>query len=596
MNNKSKDFFINDVDVNVDEEEIILAQPTELIEEANKIAQNTKSDEKFPFALQYNANQKEFLLSMIKTTGAIVEDDDEEGHTLATIMNMTQLAFIKQLDCVERVKTDEVTNPSLVDEAVDHTQIQQEDESIGGETQKAATNVNTSTIEVQAVALAEMDQGSEGVAVASVAASTRSSNYPTNVSMQTAATVSDESNTSGYICCPGFEQWFKFVARRTGLYTICTTGSLDTVGALYDGSGDLIIEVDDYDSGKINFRIVQNLVAGNTYYVKVRAYGNGTGSYILKVTEKAYANYVTISKSTINLEKGVTYELPITPNYTYKGYNGAKPIPGLSVSINPSNTEEQTIDWWAEYGDVLSCSYGHDDDYDAYIHVTAKEIGTAKLYAQDVRRDGRKDECSISVTNGWLECSEPTIYSRESWGARSVAADRLVERTRAPELLIFHHAAQKFSSTDIEKVKKEIRRIQNQHMDDIIPDNRKCDIAYHFIIDPAGRIWQGAEVDGYKRGHADGHFDDIGILLLGDFESRWMNAEKPNTLNDNQKEAMKLLSKWLCYKYELPFDRVNRIPPITTHRAASGGTECPGENVIPWVENDLKNYIADWHL
>ena len=120
MNNKSKDFFINDVDVNVDEEEIILAQPTELIEEANKIAQNTKSDEKFPFALQYNANQKEFLLSMIKTTGAIVEDDDEEGHILATMMNMTQLAFIKQLDCVERVKTDEGANPSFADKAVLH--------------------------------------------------------------------------------------------------------------------------------------------------------------------------------------------------------------------------------------------------------------------------------------------------------------------------------------------------------------------------------------------------------------------------------------------------------------------------------------------
>ncbi len=69
----------------------------------------------------------------------------------------------------------------------------------------------------------------------------------------------------------------------------------------------------------------------------------------------------------------------------------------------------------------------------------------------------------------------------------------------------------------------------------------------------------------------------------------------PNTLNDAQKEAMKVLSKWLCYKYDLPFDRINRIPPITTHKSASGGTECPGDNAEPWIENDLKNYIKNWH-
>lgn len=58
---------------------------------------------------------------------------------------------------------------------------------------------------------------------------------------------------------------------------------------------------------------------------------------------------------------------------------------------------------------------------------------------------------------------------------------------------------------------------------------------------------------------------------------------------------MKLLSKWLCYEYDLPFDNINRISPITTHKAASGGTECPGDNAEPWIENDLKNFITNWH-
>lgn len=57
--------FDNNVETNVGEELLVLASPVELIEEANEIAQNTISDEKFPFVLQYDFNQKEFLLYML---------------------------------------------------------------------------------------------------------------------------------------------------------------------------------------------------------------------------------------------------------------------------------------------------------------------------------------------------------------------------------------------------------------------------------------------------------------------------------------------------------------------------------------------------
>ena len=396
MNNENKDLLNNDVEINVSEDEIILAPPVELFDEAKEIAQSTRSDENFPFALQYDSNQKEFLLSMLETVGAIVENDDDDGHVLDTVMNMTQLAFIKQLDCVERVKTDEGINPFLAEEAVKFTPIQQEDEDLEDEVQVAVTDIDPETLEVQTeIALnTEPEQASSDIAIASVSATARSS----NVSMETAATISDESYTSGYICCPGAEQWFKFVAKRTGRYTICTTGSLDTIGTLYDCWGNLITEVDDYaPCGKLNFRIICNLTEGNTYYVKVGISKENVGSYMLRVTERVYANYVNINKSTITLEKGVTYELPITPNYTYKGYNGAQRIPGLSVSISPSNANEQKIWWREQYGSVLNCSYGWDDDGDRYIHVTATGIGAAKLYAVDWNENGKRDECTVCV-------------------------------------------------------------------------------------------------------------------------------------------------------------------------------------------------------
>lgn len=216
--------------------------------------------------------------------------------------------------------------------------------------------------------------------------------------MENAKRISDESNTGGCICCPGSEQWFVFTAARTGRYTILTTGSSDTVGTLYDCCGNQLAEVDDYaPCGKINFRIVCNLTAGATYYVKVRLYGSSTGSYVLRVTEQVFADYVTVSKDSVTLDYGVTYELPITPNYTYRGYNGAKRISGLSVSVSPSYADEKKVWWYAQDSDILSTSTGWDNAGNRYIHITAKKSGTTKLFAEAWNENGKRDECIVNV-------------------------------------------------------------------------------------------------------------------------------------------------------------------------------------------------------
>lgn len=80
-------------------------------------------------------------------------------------------------------------------------------------------------------------------------------------SWNTLTVIPDKSYTSGFICCPCAEQLFRFTATRTGKYTICTTGSLDTIGTLYDCCGNQIVEVDDYvPCGILNFRIIRNLI------------------------------------------------------------------------------------------------------------------------------------------------------------------------------------------------------------------------------------------------------------------------------------------------------------------------------------------------
>ena len=188
MNNEKKEFFNNVVEVNVSEEEIVLAPPTQLFDEATDIAQNTSSDEKLPFTLKYDANKKEFLLSILKTAGAIVEYDDEEEHTLSTKMNMTQLAFIKRLDCVERVKAEKKTNPFLDDEMKNSNMVNKEVADL------TEFNAAAQTMSLSIDESSEVSVVSEEGSVSANIATTSISGDSANSTMQTAKEIEVEES------------------------------------------------------------------------------------------------------------------------------------------------------------------------------------------------------------------------------------------------------------------------------------------------------------------------------------------------------------------------------------------------------------------
>lgn len=115
----------------------------------------------------------------------------------------------------------------------------------------------------------------------------------TSNSMDSAIIIALNSWQSGFIGCSGDEIWYEFVANSStahsddgiGQYTIYTRGSLDTIGYLYDSNGNLITSNDDFDDfDDCNFSITANLTYGETYYLKVKAWGIGTGNYDVIVT------------------------------------------------------------------------------------------------------------------------------------------------------------------------------------------------------------------------------------------------------------------------------------------------------------------------
>ncbi len=95
----------------------------------------------------------------------------------------------------------------------------------------------------------------------------------------------------GRISCPGADIWYKFTANISdahpngspGWYIVHTQGSLDTIGYLYDSYGNQIAFNDDNGSD-MSFRIWTQLNYGETYFLRVKAYGNNTGDFDVRVS------------------------------------------------------------------------------------------------------------------------------------------------------------------------------------------------------------------------------------------------------------------------------------------------------------------------
>lgn len=109
--------------------------------------------------------------------------------------------------------------------------------------------------------------------------------------MASAITIPFINWQSGSINCSGNEVWYKFTANVNGVhpngspgwYTAHTQGSLDTVGYLYDSSGNQLAYNDD-NGGDLNFNFWVQLNYGQTYYIRLRAYGSNIGSYQVRVS------------------------------------------------------------------------------------------------------------------------------------------------------------------------------------------------------------------------------------------------------------------------------------------------------------------------
>lgn len=161
-----------------------------------------------------------------------------------------------------------------------------------------------------------------------------------------------------------------------------------------------------------------------------------------------------------------------------------------------------------------------------------------------------------------------TVHRRADWQARQ-PTKRLLDPMQRVTRLTIHHSAVYFRDTRQTTSVAQIQRIQRDHMQ----SSGWADIGYHFLIDPAGRVWEGRELR-YQGAHAEGHnnIGNIGICVLGNF-MRGRDGQQPTPA---QVAAMRQLVADLMQRYRFGADS------IYCHRDFKA-TDCPGPLLQPVV-------------
>jgi len=161
----------------------------------------------------------------------------------------------------------------------------------------------------------------------------------------------------------------------------------------------------------------------------------------------------------------------------------------------------------------------------------------------------------------------PRIRTRDEWDASPTRSNHspMGQITR---MTIHHEGMGTFEDSSIAAVRRELRTIQKSHQG----FRNWADIAYHFIIDPEGRVWEGRPLK-YQGAHAGNHNankGNIGIVVMGNFDVQEPTPE--------QVDSLRRLVRHFMNEYDIPLSKVY------THREINdlygrGYTACPGKNL-----------------
>lgn len=166
-----------------------------------------------------------------------------------------------------------------------------------------------------------------------------------------------------------------------------------------------------------------------------------------------------------------------------------------------------------------------------------------------------------SPTPGAPVRGEVQVLPRSAWTRAGVARPGEINPMGGVSRITIHHdGIDVFTSTDANDAARRMEQVRQAH----VSGRRWADIGYHFIIDPAGRVWEGRSIR-YQGAHVqDNNPGNLGILCLGHYDRQSPSAATTQSLDRFVAQQMR--------RYRVP------ISKVYTHQEIMP-TACPGRNM-----------------
>ncbi|MGQ0627872.1 MAG: peptidoglycan recognition protein family protein, partial [Phycisphaerales bacterium] len=127
----------------------------------------------------------------------------------------------------------------------------------------------------------------------------------------------------------------------------------------------------------------------------------------------------------------------------------------------------------------------------------------------------------------------PGVLPRSAWTTSGVARQSEINPMNGVQRITVHHDGMDvFTSTRESDAAARIEMVRKSHVNGG-RGNRKAfaDIGYHYIIDPAGRIYEGRNIR-YQGAHVqDNNENNLGVMCLGNYDSQRPTAATKSALD-----------------------------------------------------------------
>lgn len=160
------------------------------------------------------------------------------------------------------------------------------------------------------------------------------------------------------------------------------------------------------------------------------------------------------------------------------------------------------------------------------------------------------------------------VLPRSQWTGRGPIKSRINPMGGISRITLHHEGSDPVHFDSYADTRGHLELVRKSHL-----RRDFADIGYHFVIDRAGRIWQGRSLV-YQGAHVSQNNEhNIGVMVLGNFD-----VQRPTNA---QLQMMRVMVAELRRHYRVPVKR------IYTHQELMP-TRCPGTSLQPVVSSMRK--------